>query len=108
MDLNTLKLEKMNYKKYHKLTTEFNIALEKYVVERNEVDDSYHIAKVLLSEMNEKAFRNKEYLEIAFKWFNSGSTLELKEALIFTSYKENNLAHSNAMCLLDAVSACLN
>jgi len=97
----------MEYKKYHKLTTEFSIALKNYVVERDEVDDSYYVAKVLLSEMNEKAYRDKEYLEIAYRWFNKGKTLKLKEALRFTSYDWDNITHFNAMCLMDSVSACL-
>tara|TARA_R110002049_G_scaffold199037_3_gene369128 strand:+ start:116 stop:409 length:294 start_codon:yes stop_codon:yes gene_type:complete len=96
----------MDYKKYYQLSTEFNVALKNYVVERNEVDDSYYVAKVLLSEMSEKAYRDNDYLQIAGKWFNGGKTLELKEALRATSFDWDDNVHFNAMCLMDSVSAC--
>ncbi len=97
----------MEYKKYFKLSQEFSIALKKYVIERDEVNDHYYIAKILLSEMNEKAYRDKEYLEVAYKWLNKGKTLKLKEALRFINYKDDDLAQFNALLLMDSVSACL-
>lgn len=97
----------MEYKQYYKLSTEFNIALKCYCIERNEVDDSYYVAKVLLSEMSEKAYRDEDYLKIAYKWLNKGGTLKLKEALRYTSFNWDDNVHFNAMCLMDSVSACL-
>ncbi len=97
----------MSYKKYFKLSQEFSLALKNYVIERNQVNNHYHTAKILLSEMNEKAYRDKEYLKVAFKWLNNGKTLALKDALSFTSYKSDDLDQLNSFLLLDSVSASL-
>jgi dimeric dUTPase (all-alpha-NTP-PPase superfamily) len=93
----------MEYKEHHRLSTKFITALDNYVIERNEVNDSYYVAKRLLSEMSEKAFMDDNCLQITGNWLKGGKTLNLSDAMIFTSYKENNLTHFNAFCLLDVI-----
>jgi hypothetical protein len=97
---------KMTYKEYYKLNNKFITALKLYVVDRNTETDEYYTAVNLLTEMSEKAYIDKGFCSIAGKWLDGGSTLELKEALRYTSYNENIL-YSNAMCLMDAVSCSL-
>ncbi len=96
----------MEYKIYHTLSEKFKVQLEKYAIENDCVNDQYYTALKLLSEMGQKAYSNDDYLQIAGKWFNGGTTLELKEALSYTSYEDDNIVHFNAMSLMDAVSAC--
>ena len=98
--------EIIDYKTYHKLSEKFKVSLEKYAIENDCVNDQYYTALKLLSEMNQKAYLNDYYLQIAGKWFNGGMTIELKEALSHTSYENDNIIHFNAMSLMDAVSAC--
>ena len=96
----------IDYKTYHKLSEKFKIQLGKYSIENDCVNEQYYIALKFLSEMEQKAYVNDYYLQIAGKWFNGAMTLELKEALRHTSYEDDNIIHFNAMSLMDAVSAC--
>ena len=94
----------MTYKDYHLLSNTFTNTLYSYVIKTDNVNNSYYLARVLLNEMSEKAFKDKLYLQIVCKWFNGGGTLDLMKALFFTTYDSNNLIHFNAMSLLDSVS----
>jgi hypothetical protein len=96
----------IDYKTYYKLSEQFKVDLEKYAIENDCVNDQYYTALKLLSEISQRAYRSDDYLQIAGRWFNRGMTLELKEALSYTSYKDDNIVHFNAMSLMDAVSAC--
>ena len=98
--------EIIDYKAYHKLSEKFKFDLGKYAIENDCLNEQYYTAFKLLSEMDQKAYLNDDYLKIAFRWFNGGTTLELKEALSHTSYEDDNIIHFNAMSLIDAVSAC--
>jgi hypothetical protein len=95
---------RLEYKEYYRLREAFKASLTKYVIENNCVDQSYYIALLLLIQMGVRAYRDSDYLEIVSKWFLGGMTLELIDALEHTSYDHNNLAHFNAMALLDSVS----
>lgn len=95
----------MDYKEYFRLNKKFCESLECFAIKKGLVNDIYYVAKSLLIEMNEKASSDNKYLEISSNWLNGGMTLDLKEALRFINYKDDNLVHFNAMCLLDSVSA---
>jgi len=94
----------MNYSDYHPLAEAFKRKLEVYVIDNDQVNDSYHQAKKLLSEISEKAYRDIATLELAVKWFKRGGTLALMELLSRTSYSDRNIVHYNAMALMDAVN----
>lgn len=96
--------EFVEYKTYYKLSKKFKVRLKKYAIENDCVDGQFYTALKLLSEMNQKAYLNHDYLQIAGKWFKRGSTLQLKEALSHTSYEDDDIIHSNAMELMDTVS----
>ena len=94
----------MNYKTYHNLSEKFKADLKKYAIKNHCVNDQYYTALNILSEMSQKAYYNSDYLQIAGKWFDGGSTLQLKEALRYTSYEDNNIIHFNAMILMDTIN----
>lgn len=93
----------MNYKDYHPLAQNFKRKLDAYVLEKDQVNDSYGVAKTLLSEISEKAYRDAVVLELAINWFKSGGTLALMDLLCNTSYDHRNIVHFNAMTLIDTV-----
>jgi hypothetical protein len=97
----------MEYKELYALSCKFSEALKCYVIERGEVDDSYYVAKVFLSELSEKSYKNIELRNEFGKWLKHGSTVRLKNVLRHVKYNDSNLAHFNAMCLIDTVHACL-
>ena len=94
----------MNYNTYYKLNDKILKALDYYALKNDCVNDSYYISKILLEELAEGAYRNKEILETAGKWLNGGSTLVLINALKYTRHDDNNIDHFNARDLLDTVS----
>jgi len=93
----------MNYSDYYTSIKKIQKQLTEYVLRRNEVDGIYHTAKIFLQELNEKANQNLECFNASKEWVFKGGTLNLKKALEFTSFEENNLAHFNAFALLDSV-----
>lgn len=97
----------MEYKELYALSCKFSEALKYYVIEREEVDDEYYQAKVFLSDLADKSYRNKELLNEFGKWLKHGSTIRLKNVLRHVKYNDSNLVHFNAMCLIDTVHACL-
>ena len=96
----------MDYKELYALSNKFDEALKCYVIQRDEVDDSYYVAKVFLSELAEKSYKNTELRNEFGKWLKHGSTIRLKNVLRHTAYNDSNLVHFNAMALIDSVHAC--
>lgn len=95
----------MDYKELHALSNKFDEALKCYVIQRDEVDDSYYVAKVFLSELAEKSYKNTELRNEFGKWLKHGSTIRLKNVLRHVKYNDSNLVHFNAFALIDTVHA---
>lgn len=93
-----------DYRKYYYLSCKFEKALKNYAITHKENNAIYTTALKLLSEIDNHAFYNAEYLADVTKWFNHGSTLLLINLLEKTSYNSNNLIHFNAMTMLDTVT----
>jgi hypothetical protein len=101
-----IQFDKMiNNNTYYQLIEQHKSQLREYAISNDCVDSSYHVAMKLIGEMSQKAYRDKSYLQIAMSWLSGGKTIELKNALHYTSYQEINLTHFNAMCMMDAVSS---
>jgi uncharacterized membrane protein len=93
----------MNYNKLYELSNKFEKHLTSYVIQRNEVSDSFYVAKVFIMDLTEKSNKNEQLRDELWQWLMRGGTLRLKNLLTNTTYNCSNLAHFNAMALIDTV-----
>lgn len=90
------------YGDYHYISCLLHKKLSDYHIENGlEIDGVYHRAKQLLTEMDQKAFHQRAYFDVATKWLLGGSTSELKEALYPLKWTHSGYYDFNAFALLD-------
>jgi len=95
----------MEYKELHALSTRLNEALRLYVIEQDEINAHYYIAKNILDELHEKSYKNAELRSLFGQWLLKGSTVRLKYLMQYVDFDDRCLAHSNALYLIDSVRA---
>jgi hypothetical protein len=97
----------MEIKELYTLINRYDKALKNYVVEHDQVNRSYHVAKLLLNELLEKSHENARLRNSFGEWLGHGDTLRLIDLLGNTKYDFSNLVHSNAMDLMDTIQCVL-
>ena len=96
----------MDYKELHALSCKFDEALKSYVIQRDEVNEWYYQAKIFLSDLAEKSYKNTELRNEFGQWLKHGGTIRLKNVLRVVKYDDSNLVHFNALALIDTVNNC--
>lgn len=94
----------MSYKILLPKVQSFKTLLEKYVLENDCVDDSYHIAKKYLDAILERSNNNSAVCDLFINWLDRGGSIDLKFLLSYVGNCDDSLSELNAFCLLDSVS----
>ena len=91
------------YGDYYAISQCIHKRLTEYCIKNDCVDDTYHAARNILTEMDEKARRNDEYRDVVMEWMTTRSTVKLKTALYKANFQVDTLFNFNTFSLLDTV-----
>lgn len=82
----------------------FQNSLDKYCLDHDCIDSSYHRAYGLFRELIDISYNDQEFYNELLLWIDMGSTVRLTNLLLKTTYYCNNINDFNAFTTLDTVN----